>query len=165
MSKAFSRNPGFTLLEVTVAVLLLVSALTIILGLQNSVVQRSVDDHQRTQAMLMARRIMSAIELWEDPPEDQVVTGPPENILEFVSDVPLSHPETLESTKHMETELLIEPWNFPGLEEDMVKRIRLRLSWGAAAGQTFEVIYFIPSSGIFSGTTGQGDEGFFDDDF
>lgn len=67
-----SPEQGFTLIEITLAILVLAGSFTVILGLLASATQRAVRDKNSQSAMLLARRILAAIETNKDAPSTGV---------------------------------------------------------------------------------------------
>ena len=56
---------GFTLVEVVIAILVLAGSLVVLLGLQSSAVTKALRDRNQLQAMLAARHIFAAVEVFQ----------------------------------------------------------------------------------------------------
>jgi len=142
---------GFTFLEVTIALAILASALTILLGLQSAVIERTVLQRQQREAMTFAREIMSAVEAREsagNPLDIGNYEGSPNEILAnllpgserpsgTVDDAPssiLSHQVILQ----------VDYWGIPKISERAMKRVELRITWGKRAPETLQFVLFIP---------------------
>jgi competence protein ComGC len=63
LTKKIKSVRAFTLLEIAFALMLLSGALVVIVGLQSSAISRTVSDRNIQKAALIARSIMSAIEI------------------------------------------------------------------------------------------------------
>ena len=61
-NKRANRSSGFTLVEIMIAIVILASSITVILGLQSAIMKRAIDDKSRLTAMLFARRILASLE-------------------------------------------------------------------------------------------------------
>lgn len=141
------KDIGFTLVEIVIAVAVLSISLITLLGLQASATSEAVRTRNKQSAMLMARRIMSNIELDTDLLTDKSVNGTAEELLnQFGTSDPAdsSHGGT-EAT--LMGDLNIQSWKIEGLPEDSIKRIQLKVSWSASPEDKVEVIYFVPSPG------------------
>lgn len=144
------KRRGFTLIEITIAVLILAGSLVILLGLQSSATARSVDDRVRQHAMLEARKILTALELAPEEPALGEIRGP---VREVVSQIfqPLSTESMEDSARReawalpytFEATLRVERWELPRIE-DAMRRITVRVAWGPNPAEAYEVEYFIP---------------------
>lgn len=138
-----NREIGFTLIEVTFAVLILASSLVTLLGLQSSVLQQAVRDKNKERALLIGRRILSVFESSSDMIEPREVQG---DISKIVNDFAL--PDGDEVTKLQQLnytgKLSISEWGIPNLDPRAMKRIALTISWGASSLDSLELVYFVP---------------------
>lgn len=136
---------AFTLIEVTIAILVLASALAVLLGLQSSLLGLSIGDRQRQDATLLARRILSIIEAApQHSPGEQSGDGL-KMLGEYVSldDIQASEMERLRS---FQVQIDTTTMGIPGLAEDALYRIVLSVSWGPAPQDRIEVLYFDPNT-------------------
>lgn len=133
---------GFTLLEVTFAILILAGSMTVLLGLQSSSVQRTIRDRNKLQAMLMARQILAAVESAREPPEIGTISGNAREVLEQT--LKERQPDAIEETAadDFAAELTVEKWQIPGIEADVIRRLRLTLSWGEGTVNSLSAYYF-----------------------
>ena len=131
---------GFTLIEITIALFLLAVSLSILLGLQGSVISRSIDDHNRLQAMLLARRVFSGIENGDTEIQDQDISTPASEYLPQDS----IKQEDQEILKNFIINLKIEPWSIPGYDDMKIQRIFLNIAWGNGEDQSVPIYYFVP---------------------
>ena len=143
-------SPAFTLIEVTFAILILAGALVTLLGLQSASIQRSVRDHNKQQAMLIARQIFSAIEtsLAADKGglDNGQISDTPDRVINEIL------PEYSNSTNRLDPEnrftvtLNVGFWPIPYLKLDTeaVRRIFLTIAWGNSSADSLSVVYFVP---------------------
>ncbi|RMG43385.1 MAG: hypothetical protein D6719_03830 [Candidatus Dadabacteria bacterium] len=141
---------GFTLLEIAFAVLILAGSLIVILGLQSSVVEQTLQDKNRRHAMLMARRIMAAIEILEEPLEEQDTYAPALKVLQQIlpaanKDYLADLPEDSIDLRFM-ARLKVTNWGkeIPLVQNINMKRIDLTVSWGENKQNSYRVTYFMP---------------------
>ncbi len=147
-TKELSHLRGFTLLEVMIALMILASAASIMIGLQTAAVSRTLRDKQVQHAMLASRAIMSAIELGgeEIPISDQ--NGTP--LLAVLQQLGLPAPSSEEQQRVLESLrvfLQIQPWNLPfeNISENPMRKLVLGIAWGDAPQERFVVEYLIPA--------------------
>lgn len=134
---------GFTLIEITFAVLMLAGTLTVLISLQSSVVDRTLRDEFTLEAMLIARRIQAALETTPDPVEVGEY-GPydPAALLRQFATVDDGDPiESLDARYN--ARLVVEWWGLPDIDEKAMKRMNLTVSWGDTPLDTLNIVYFI----------------------
>jgi prepilin-type N-terminal cleavage/methylation domain-containing protein len=148
------RTRGFTLMEVTVAILLLASALVILLGLQGSTIHRAVRDRHQQQAMLVARQILAAIEVNSDDLEQQDLTAPVDELLSKLlgmsGRVPGDEdeaPRYFQANLHVEDLELPVPSIDPKFAEQKLglKQVVLTIFWGENVESQLRVVFLVPS--------------------
>lgn len=138
-----SSQRGFTLIEITFAVLILAGSFVVVLGLQSSAVRREVADRNRQSAMLVARRILTAVEtLQGEIPEMNEVASPRE-IIEQLTRTPMRIDEE-DRIEEFTAELRVEPWGLPQLDPDVMRRLVLRVYWANFPDDAIEVVYYLP---------------------
>lgn len=138
-NKPHSSEIGFTLIEIMIAIFLLASSLTILLGLQSAVVSRAINDQSRAQAMLVARRILAGIETGEiETPEGESSKSAREQLGALV------RPEDSTLLDDITINMLSEPWEVPNFEKFKIRKITLNLVWGPSQEQQTGLYYFIP---------------------
>ena len=140
---------GFTLMEVTMALLLLAGALVVLLGLQSSTIQRAVRDRNQQQAMLIARSILAAVEVAATDLEPQDITEAPDRLIEKLVGAP--PPERLEegAGRSFEANLRIEEFELPVPNQDpkfgdnpiKLKQIVLTVFWGETSADQLQVVF------------------------
>lgn len=138
-----SSNAGFTLIEIIIAVLILASSLTILLGLQSATVRRAIQDRETQQAMLVAREIMSTVETVKDPVLIQNASGSAEEVMKSVSGgAPLPEGD-IDPSGQFTVDLVVEKVPLPILGEDRMKRLTLTLLWEGGPPRGLVLDYFI----------------------
>jgi type II secretory pathway pseudopilin PulG len=144
----FPLQAGFSLIEVTFAILILAGSLIVLLGLQSSTMERAVRDGDRQQAMLMARQILTAVEVAKDPIQEEEKQGSVDQIFQEVASQGLSKGgERLDSSGRFQAQLTVRNWPLPLpdlADQKLVKKIELIISWGSSSIDSFTVTYFVP---------------------
>ena len=148
-----TRNPnihnsaGFALIEILMAILILGMSLTTLLSLHSSAVQRTLRDRSQKNAMLIARSIMSAIEVDPEQVEGQDTTMVVKDMLEQLL------PSRSESTDK-ELDLFLENFEanlrveevlipIPGGEPVLMKKIMLLIFWGDGPAEQLQTLFFV----------------------
>ena len=138
---------GFTLIEITFAIMILAASLVVLLGLQSASVERTVRDRNRQQAQLIARQILTAIETDREGIEEGEAEGTIEEVLkEFPAFKSLDLRET-DALNRFQARVSVKYWEIPQLEKiapKSIKRIEVNIYWGRSDYDTFSVVYFIP---------------------
>lgn len=141
-----SSQAGFTLMEVTIAVVILAASLVTLLGLQSSIIRLTLRDDERQHSMLLARSILSAMEVHLDEVEPQDRTATAEEVLKGLNITP---PEDFQSTKEslfkLSVHIVVDNWSIPKVGDDIMKRIRLSIFSDSTPDDAFEVLYFVPN--------------------
>jgi prepilin-type N-terminal cleavage/methylation domain-containing protein len=142
-------SPGFTLIEVALAILLLATALTIIVSLQSAVVEQSISNSEREEALLYARSILSSYEIAENliPKAQSKIS-----LYTYLKDsnlLPTQDRYLEDHLKNYTIDIEVEPWKIPGFEElnlgrDGLTRITTRIIWGDGIAQQAAIDYFVP---------------------
>lgn len=141
--KSKRARRGFTLIEVTIAILILASGLVILLGLQSSSVERAVRDRDKLQAMLLAREILAAVESSKDPIEVQDRTTTAADILEDL--LPGSQkPAVQDEQNKFRVRFRVQNWELPNIDQQLIRRLDLVVSWSDSPLDSISIIYFLP---------------------
>lgn len=154
-NRSTPRERGFTLIEITFAIVILAGSLVVLLGLQSAATQAAIRDARKQEAMLAARTLMSALEVSTEDIEVQERTAP---MLEILRDLlpgeGLSFEPTPESPRvpfeSLTGTLKVEFWPLPGLDPEVVKRIHLRVAWSDSPIDGVEIMYFLPGGEAMS---------------
>ena len=139
---------GFTFLEVIVALALLAVAASILIGMEGAAVRRTIRDMNAQQAMLAARRIMASIETMKEQ-DFNLTTQENRPILDVLQELgapPPSDQSVQDSLTPLSATIQVDDWilPFPDAEANPMKKILLRVSWGAQADETLEILFLRP---------------------
>lgn len=147
---AYSQGQrGFTLAEVTIAILVLSSAVIVMISLQSASVDSAFRDERRQKALLAARAIFAALEIQEDPPDDVDIQAPLVDLLRQREPLDgLTDWNERAELKPFQAHLEIKNWPLPlkDIRNDAVKRVRLRVYWSNSPADAIELTYFIPKA-------------------
>lgn len=141
---------GFTLIEITFAIIILAGSLLVLLGLQAAATRSTFSAGKRQEAMLAARALMAAFESGEIilEPQDRQTTMQ-ELLTEFVpaegGNFQRSGPQQQGLFDGLSGKLRVEKWSLPGLDPDVIQRIELTVAWSDAPNDAVTAIYFLPS--------------------
>lgn len=122
---------------------MLAGTLVVLISLQSSVVDRTLRDEFTLEAMLVARRIQSAIETTLDPVEvgDYGPYAPVELLRQFTT---VDEGDPIESLDARYTaRLSVEWWGLPEIDEKAMKRMSLTVAWGDSPLDSLNIVYFI----------------------
>ena len=141
---------GFTLVEVVIAILVLAGSLVVLLGLQSSAVTKALRDRNQLQAMLAARHIFAAVEVFQQF-DDRDDTLPVYQLLRDLEALPDFGDSAEEEQLYagMEARIQISEWENPealaplGADINLLKRIYLQIFWGESPDDQLEIVYFI----------------------
>jgi type II secretory pathway pseudopilin PulG len=142
-------SAGFTLIEITFAVIILAGSLMVLLGLQSAATRATFQSGKKQEAMLAARALMSALELGETELEPQDTQAPMRELLEdYVPGDGGTDPAGGRAqdsfVEGLSGRLRVENWQLPGLDPDVVQRIELHVSWSPSPLDVVKVVYFLP---------------------
>lgn len=140
-----SVDSGFTLIEITFAILLLAGSLVVLLGLQSAVISRTTQDIQNQRAMMLARYLLAVIENEEIPIDDQDTTGSIQEILGQFTDIDPDDKQIFEESSDLLVRLVVNNWGIPSVDEEAMKRFEVVVSWGDTRNERLQVIFFKPS--------------------
>lgn len=127
-----SQERGFTLLEIMIAVVILSIALVTLLSLQASVLSQEVRDRERQVALGMARQILTALEIREDPMQDGELNLTAGELLNMLYDGAIQAGDKAEEEKGYSylTTLSVSPRGIPTLSNNDLQEFRLTIKWG-----------------------------------
>lgn len=146
-SNGQQHSNGFALVEILIAILILGTSFVVLLSLQSSAVRKAIRDRNHQDAMLVARSIMSAIEVDPTQLEEQTISMPAEEMLKEL----LGGQSTAEDQDEKEflnkymADLVVEKkeLQLPKQEPMQLKKVSLRLTWGTAPDDQFETIFYV----------------------
>jgi prepilin-type N-terminal cleavage/methylation domain-containing protein len=148
-----SLDNGFTLMEVTIALAVLASAMIILLGLQSSMVDRTVIQRQQVEALRFARGILSAVEARETAGVALDIgsfSGTPNDVMESILKGSSLQNQSDSGglrdqvTRNMTAVLNVQYWGIPSVNDKAMKRVELKLSWGDRREENLQYLFFIP---------------------
>lgn len=143
------RERGFTLLEITIAVALLAVSLVTLLGLEAQITQQTVTDRDRQRALLVARRILSAVEASEDPVEPGVKEASAREILQYFLASEDDRSSRRDTSLDLPVRLETDYFKIPGIENDKaLKKSRLTVFWGPSEHDSLDVVFFTPDTEV-----------------
>jgi len=142
-----AKERGFTFVEVLLALVVLASAAAILVGMQSAAISRTIRDQNAQQAMLFARRVMSAIEVMEDT--IQIPAADEQPALQIMQTFGVPEPSTDLEKKALEplrASLVVEEFVLPmeNFDQSPLQKLTLRVAWGAAIDDAFVITYLKP---------------------
>jgi hypothetical protein len=114
----------------------------VLLGLQSSIIERTLRDAKKQRAMLLARQILSAIEAQREPLPAQKTDGSFREVLEAVSSSVAASKERDSEESDYLAHLEVENINIPGVAENALRKITLTMSWGPHSVDQLTAVYF-----------------------
>lgn len=147
-----SGTRGFTLIEISIAIVVLAIGLVTLLGLQSSAIDRSIRDRNKQQAFLIARMVMAAIESEKDILDPKILTGTAYEVLNGLGSNPPQSEELEGSPLELQTELKIEEFIVPipdpntGVIEELMKRVTVTVGWDAS--DAVQLVYYVAEDQI-----------------
>ena len=140
-----SRRGGFTLIEVVIALVILGGSLVVLLGLQSSIIERTIRDSKKQRAMLLARQILSAIEVAQTPPVPQSTDGSFKDVLNSVLTSNETNREESPEDAEYHAQLEVESVGIPKLAPDAIRKITVTISWSPSPLDQLTAVFFTPS--------------------
>ena len=146
-STADTREEGFTLIEIILAIMLLAAGLSVILGLQSSAVDQTIRDRNKEFALLAGRRILSTIESGDGDIEILDKDEPMDKLLQSFGALDRnSKEEDLVRLAEFQGHIKVEKWGIPEVNPDAMKKILLDISWSPSPRDMVQLIYFVPAT-------------------
>ena len=137
---------GFTFLEVMIALLLLASASSLLLGMQGASIARTLRDADAQQATLLGRRVMTAIELAgkKAPPAPFGEQGALNALQQFGLPEP-TPPEEKAALNRLSVSLQVDEWQLPlpNTQLNPMSKLTLKVLWGPGIDDTFTISYLM----------------------
>jgi prepilin-type N-terminal cleavage/methylation domain-containing protein len=142
-----STERGFTFLEIIIALMILATSSGILIGLESATLRRTIQDRSTQQAMLAARRIMSAIETSEPSKLSGFDAQPLLVALEQLGAPPPATETEKTALDRFLVSLQLEPFPLalPNMEPNPLLMISLRISWDDRPTDAFSLQYLIPA--------------------
>ena len=150
---------GLTLIEVLISVLILGLAISTIMGLQGSILRRSIQDRNQRSAMLIARSVLAAIEKDPEAVEEQNTIKPADKLLqELLGDDGIEIFKSNKKDEGPNDDLLLNDYKIslnaqnmevpiPNTDQNSIQLAYLRefkvtVYWGEESDENLEVLYF-----------------------
>ena len=147
MKRPVPSQAGFTFIEIMIALIILATAVSTLLGMQGAAIARTVRDKDAQQAMLLARRIMASIEAIPpgvnlDPFEDK----PALSALQQFGIPDPADEASKQALSPFKVSMGIGDLTLPlpNVEEQPLTKINLQIYWGSQPDEMFSVTYMIP---------------------
>lgn len=143
------NNRGFTLLEIAMAITFLTFALVVLIGLQSAATKKALRDRNMQEAMLMARSVLSAVELDTDEVDVQDTEMVAEDLVKRLLPTKenLDNSEENKSRREFMAHLKVEEVVIPIDEQTgaiiTMKKLFLRISWGDGPDDHLDTYFFI----------------------
>ena len=128
--------------------MLLAAAASILIGMEGAAVQRTLHDQSVQQAMLVARRILATVESADPSIEIQSLAGvSATQALQTLNAPQATDPREQRALDRIQVTMEVQQWQLPipKIEENPLRRLELKLSWGDQPDENFVVTYFIPA--------------------
>lgn len=132
------------MIEVTLALLVLGGSLVVLLGLQSSIVERTLRDSKRQRAMLLSRQILAILETAKAPPTPQKTDGSFQDVLSAVTDAPQGSGEANPDDAEFQAHLEVQDIALPEIDQSTLRKVTLRISWGPESVDQITAVYFTP---------------------
>jgi len=147
LNKKNNDELGLTFIEVLIAILILGMSISTILGLQFSVMEQALQDKNQRIAMLIARNVLSAIEIDPSSFSNKHINKPASSIIkDFIGNINLDK-EELAQYNNFNVELNIQETEIPMITGENIdfiamKEIHLTVFWGDLDNEQTNVVYF-----------------------
>lgn len=140
-----NRNQqGFTFIEILIALIMLASSFTIIIGLQTAAISATVYDSQMQKGLLIARTIMSYLEVSDESISNMNKSGNAISVLESIAPNIPNGTINMREFQSYQAELIIEYWNVELLAPNSLQRVMLKVWWGQNGREQINLDFFIP---------------------
>jgi len=141
---------GFTFMEIVIALAVMASAAAIIIGMQGAALRRTMRDSSAQQALLVARRIMAPIEAM-NPKNFNLSSQDNQPVTSIFQTLGLPAAEVKgedDPLKSLMASITVDDLPIPLLQKEaLMKRVALRITWGAGLDDALEVLYLMPDPG------------------
>lgn len=148
MRRQRTKESGFTLIEILIALSVMAAASVVLIGMQSAAIARAVRDRNAQQGMFLARRIMASIEAQADKPQD-IPTFENEGAFGVLQRLNIPEPTDEISKRAMAPfQITLTSSNLqiplPNVNQDPLKKFSLRIAWGPGLDESFIVTHLIP---------------------
>lgn len=140
-----AKASGFTLIEVVLALVVLGGSLVVLLGLQSSLITRTLRDETQEQAILLTRRVLAPLEAGIASTDAVEITGSFSEVYNKIfpegggrlDDDAQAYPD-------FNVSYVISPWKVAGIDADVMRKVTVTVAWGEASVDRTTTNYFIP---------------------
>jgi prepilin-type N-terminal cleavage/methylation domain-containing protein len=136
---------GFTLIEVSIAVVILAAAVTTLYGLQAANTRSTLHIANENQATLLVRQFFAMMDARSTnlpPIAEQVVEGTVEDIYRGIGVTPPLLSE--DARVRFRAKLVVDQWPLAALLKSPMKRMQVTISWGPTDSDRLLLTYFLP---------------------
>ena len=137
---------GFTLVEVIFALIVLGGSLVVLLGLQSSLISRTLRDETQEHAILLTRQLLAPLEVGLSPTEPVDVTGTFRDVYGKVVKDGATLPTLSAQDDEFTVTYTIAPWKIAGIDADVMRKVTVTVSWGTQLADKTSTNYFFPIS-------------------
>jgi len=137
---------GFTLVEVVIALVILGGSLVVLLGLQSSLITRTLRDETQERASLLTRQLLAPLEAGLSSTDTIDTSGTFQEVYARVTK-DLAQPSDLDSTDNnamFRVSYTIVPWKIEGFDDDLMHKVTVIVSWGENPSDRTITNYFVP---------------------
>lgn len=136
---------GFTLIEVSIAVVILAAAVTTLYGLQAANTRSTLHIANENQATLLVRQFFAMMDARSPnlpPIAEQVVEGTVEDIYRGIGVTPPLLSD--DARVRFRAKLVIDQWPLAALLKTPMKRMQVTIAWGPTDRDRLLLTYFLP---------------------
>jgi len=141
---------GFTLIEVVFALVILGASLVVLLGLQSSLITRTLRDESQEQALLLTRRLLAPLEAGLSSTNTVEITGTFQEVYSKIMPpgVSAQNSKSIEGAADPNDSFnitySIADWKIANIDADVMRKVSVIVSWGKATADRTTTNYFIP---------------------
>jgi prepilin-type N-terminal cleavage/methylation domain-containing protein len=139
-----SHRNGFTLIEVVFALVVLGGSLVVLLGLQSSLITRTLRDETQERAILLTRELLAPLEAEVSSADDIEVNGKFREVYDKVVKEPGSALDLTPLDESFEVSYQVAPWKVKGIDEESMKKVTVVVAWGPNLDERTTTNFFVP---------------------
>lgn len=137
---------GFTLIEVVLALVVLGGSLVVLLGLQSSLITRTLRDETQEQAILLTRRLLAPLEAGIASTDAVEINGTFQEVYSKIFSEGGGHVDDAAQQPYVDftVSYVISPWKVADIDADVMRKVTVTVAWGEASADRTTTNYFIP---------------------
>lgn len=139
------NQAAFTLIEVSIAVVILAAAVTTLYGLQAANTRTTLHLANEHQAALLARQFFAMIDARPEdaqPIAEQVIEG---TVADLYGGIGIAPPLLSEDARaRFRAKMVVDQWPLAALLKSPMKRMQITISWGPTDRDRLLLTYFLP---------------------